>query len=98
MEKTILISLSLEEFKELVKESVMEIYIEQEKERAKKCQDDKMLTRKEVANFLRISLPTLHQYQKDGRLKYYRIGRRVLFKKSEILDSIEVIRKYQRRH
>ena len=71
----------------------MEIFSEQEKERDKKFQDEKMLTRKELANFLHVSLPTLHKYQKEGRLKYYRIGSRVLFKKSEILDSIEVIRK-----
>ena len=42
MEKQILISLSVAEFKELVKESLMEIFIEQERD--KKHQDDKMLT------------------------------------------------------
>ena len=96
MEKQILISLSVAEFKELVKESLMEIFIEQEKD--KKPQDDKMLTRRELADLLHVSLPTIQKYQNEGRIKYYRIGSRVLYKKSEVLDSIEVNREFQRRY
>ena len=44
-------------------------------------------TRIEVAKMLRISLPTLTQYTKDGILKGYRIGRRVLYKQNEV-DSV----------
>lgn len=56
------------------------------------------LTRKEVAALLRISIPTLHELVKTGRLKAYRIGGRVLFNKSEVEDSLEEIesQKYKR--
>jgi excisionase family DNA binding protein len=49
------------------------------------------LTRKEVAALLRISIPTLHQLIKTGKLKGYRIGGRVLFNKAEVEGSLEEI-------
>nr|WP_321232381.1 helix-turn-helix domain-containing protein [uncultured Psychroserpens sp.] len=49
--------------------------------------EDKLLTRKEVAILLSISLPTLRAYVKRGLLKEHRIGARVLYKKSEVVDS-----------
>ena len=56
------------------------------------------LTRKEVAALLRISIPTLHELIKTGKLKGYRIGGRVLFNKSEVEESLEEIesQKYKR--
>ncbi len=59
--------------------------------------DNTLLTRKETAKMLQISLPTLHQYQKLGRIPFYRIGSRVLYKKHEIIKAIELPVKYQRR-
>jgi excisionase family DNA binding protein len=47
------------------------------------------ITRKEVAKLLKISLPTLHDYTKMGWLKSYRIGNRVLYKESDVIQSIE---------
>ncbi len=49
--------------------------------------EDKLLTRKEVAKLLSISLPTLRSYVKRGLLKEHRIGARVLYKKSEVIES-----------
>ena len=47
-------------------------------------QNDDYLTRKEAATQLNITLPTLGQYTKKGLLTSYKIGARVLYKKSEI--------------
>jgi len=47
-------------------------------------QNDDYLTRKETATQLNITLPTLGQYTKKGLLTSYKIGARVLYKKSEI--------------
>ncbi|GAB3018601.1 hypothetical protein GCM10027284_42060 [Cyclobacterium sediminis] len=46
------------------------------------------LTRKEAAEKLRISLVTLNEYSKRGVLKSYLIGGRVLYKESELEDSL----------
>jgi hypothetical protein len=49
---------------------------------------EELLTRKETAELLSISLPTLRNYVKRGLVNEKRIGSRVLYIKSEILDSL----------
>ena len=46
--------------------------------------EPKMLTRKEVANALRITLPTLRAYEIRGRLIPKRAGKRVLYTKQDV--------------
>ncbi len=60
--------------------------------------DDTLLTRKEVSQMLHISLPTLHQFQKNGRIPFYRIGGRVLYKKGQVLKAIELPIKYRKNY
>jgi len=53
--------------------------------------DLKYVSRFEVARMLKISLPTLHDWTNLGRLKAYKIGRRVLYKADEIDEAITKI-------
>lgn len=46
--------------------------------------NDEYLTRKQCAERLHITLPTLHAYINKGMLVAYKIGRRTLFKSSEV--------------
>lgn len=48
----------------------------------------KLLTRKDTAKLLRISLPTLHDWTKTGIVKAYRIGNRVLYKLEEVKEAL----------
>ncbi len=43
------------------------------------------LDQREAAKFLRISLPTIINWKKQNKIPYYQEGRKVLFKKSELL-------------
>lgn len=53
---------------------------------------DELLTRKEVASLLKISLPTLHHHHQRGILvPTHKVGRRLLYLKSEVLRSIEYV-------
>jgi excisionase family DNA binding protein len=47
------------------------------------------ITRAEVARLLKITLPTLHDWTKQGWLKAYKIGSRVLYKLEEVQQSVE---------
>ena len=49
-------------------------------------------TRKETAEMLNISLPTLNQYTKKRILTGYRVGARVLYKQSEIESALTQIK------
>ncbi len=69
--------------KETVEESVKKLI------QPKSRQQEGYVTRKELAKHLKISLPTLHEYTKSGILPGYRIGGRVLYKLSEVEQSLQ---------
>jgi excisionase family DNA binding protein len=52
----------------------------------------KLLSRKETAARLHVTLPTLNQWVKDGRVKAHRVGRKVLFKSAEVDAALNVIK------
>jgi len=60
-------------------------------------QSAKYFTRSEAAKLLKISLPTLGDYTKLGWLQSYKLGKRVLYKKEEVLTSIEKLATYKYR-
>ncbi len=47
------------------------------------------LDRRQVAKIIGVSLVTLNEYCRQGIIPSYRIGRRVLFKQSEIEEAVE---------
>ena len=53
--------------------------------------DKDLKSRKETARILTISLPTLHQFTKDGIIRAYRIGHRVLYKQEDIENALKII-------
>jgi hypothetical protein len=48
-----------------------------------------LITRKETASLLGITLPTLRTWSLDGRLKAYYINTRVRYKRGEVLQSLK---------
>ena len=53
---------------------------------------EELLTRAQAAELLSVTLPTLREYTKKGLITGYRMGSRVRYKRSEILDSLQKIR------
>jgi|GEM_PF-422559 len=53
---------------------------------------DQLRTRKETAARLSITLATLHEYTKSGRISAYRIGNRVLYKDSDIQNALRQVK------
>jgi excisionase family DNA binding protein len=52
--------------------------------------EENFITRVEVAELLGINLVSLWRYTRQGLLPYYRIGRKMYFRKSEIIASMKV--------
>lgn len=53
---------------------------------------EELLTREEAAELLGITLPTLRDYTRRGLVEGYRIGARVRYKRTEVLNSLQRIR------
>lgn len=62
-------------------------------------QAPRMYTRKEVAERLNVSLPTVHELMKQGIIVPTYVGRKPLFKVQDIEEAISTgeLRKYKRR-
>jgi excisionase family DNA binding protein len=92
--KGIIIPLTEEEFQEHIATAIgktLENYIP-------KSKDIEYLTRKETSQRLHISLPTLNEYTKSGKIRAYWINGRVLYRKDDVdfaLIAIEPL-KYRR--
>jgi len=91
MEKTIMLHcISPDEFKQIIKEAIKE-----ELSRVRKQLEEKdseiLLTREEVCAILKINKTSLWKWTKSGKLIRYVIGNRVLYKKSEVLESLKKI-------
>lgn len=82
-------SIPLDELIELLSERVCE------KLAAKETKEEKLLTSKQVCDLLSITAPTLNDRCSNGLIKKYRTGRKVLFKESEILASLQNLAKYK---
>jgi excisionase family DNA binding protein len=50
--------------------------------------DEDYLTRDETAKMLRISLQGLTKYMSEGRVPFHKLGRRTLFKRSEVEKAL----------
>lgn len=87
MEQILLQGISLQEFKEILIETVEQkfnVLPVQSKVQSKR----KYLSRIEVAELLQVSLPTLNEWTKLGYVQSYRIGNRVFYKAEEIERSL----------
>jgi excisionase family DNA binding protein len=92
--KTIFIQLSEEELQEQIMIAVQKAL----EKFTPKNHEVAYITRKEAAALLHVSLPTLHEYTKTGKLKSLRIHGRVLYSREDIdsaLTSVETL-KYRR--
>jgi predicted DNA-binding transcriptional regulator AlpA len=85
---------TIKEFKSLIKETIektMKDVLKSTEESNKVIDsEDKLLTRDEVMKMLKISHSTLYHYQRKDILPFIKIGSRVYFKKSDIVDNIHL--------
>jgi hypothetical protein len=60
--------------------------------------EEKLLSPKEACQLFqpKISLPTLAKWEKDGRIPCHRLGGRIYYKKSEVIGSLETLKKYSK--
>jgi len=84
MEEIIFTKMTTKELKDLITECVSQVLTEQSRTPEKK-EEETLLTVAELSKYLGVSKVTIHIWKWEGKLPFYRMGRRVYFKKSEIL-------------
>jgi excisionase family DNA binding protein len=58
---------------------------------------DELVTRRQAAQYLGLSLPTLHDYTLRGIIPAYRLGSRVRYRKGELLNALLQVRTVKHR-
>lgn len=86
LQKTEVYNVNTHELIEQITKEIEKVLLKREEEKEKK--NECLLTRKEAAKFLKINLSTLHNYCKQNKLKPLGLGKRVYFKKEELLNSL----------
>ena len=85
-----LLNLSTDELKEAIL-SELKPQLESLRQELRQQEPEEYLTRKELAEKLKITLPTITDWSKKGILKSYRVGKLVRFKKSEVDKALKEI-------
>lgn len=86
MNDIILTPIRLCELEILIQNSVERALSENNKKQTTTQSPDEFLTIQQVSKLLDVSLVTLHKWKKQGKIKFYRFGSRIRFKKSDILN------------
>jgi len=56
-------------------------------------QENNILTRKDLAKLLSVSIPTIHNWANSGIITAYKIGNQTRFKKDETLKALKKVNK-----
>ena len=89
MKKLILEQFTSDEFKELLSDVIKSELSQLKLETPLSNEDNYLLTRKEVAKLLRISLPTLHDWTNKDIIQSYSLGlNRRRYKRDEVLAML----------
>lgn len=51
--------------------------------------EEKLLTVKEAAAFMKVSTSTIHNWKREGRIPFHSIGRRIVFKPKELVATLQ---------
>jgi excisionase family DNA binding protein len=89
MKEIYFLGCSLEEAADTFAEKASERFFEKFTKLYSEKESIEFLTRQETAQFLKITLPTLHAWTKTGKLTSYRLGTKVRYKKSEVILALE---------
>jgi len=89
IDRIVLLSIPIEELKEIIGEVVEEKLREFSSNLSHKMPPEKeFLKRQEVCQMLQVNSVTLWRYAREGRLKQYRVGRKVFFLSEEVRDAL----------
>ena len=93
MKNSILLqNLSVEELQELIGSTVKTNLAELQKELTSNEFTEELLTREETCKFLKIDSSTLWTWTNKGKVKAYGIGARRYYKRSELMESLTLLK------
>lgn len=91
MKQNILIEISINELEINVKKWIWDVLLEFQKNEGNNKSYPELLTSNEVSKLLNVTLATLHNWSKQGKLTPKKIGTRILYSKEQVMSALEDI-------
>jgi hypothetical protein len=88
MEKTIFTSLSADDLRGMISECIKDALMLESKVKSPNPVPEDLLSIEDIQKVFRVSKVTVHKWKKKGLLPFYKMNRKVYFKKSEVIDSM----------
>ena len=89
MEKQIFTSFDLDELKEIIQDCISNSLLKESQTINKEEKEEELLTIDSIQKLFRVSKVTIHKWKKKGLIPYYKLNRRLYFKKSEVINSLQ---------
>lgn len=91
MQNVILSQIPIKDLKEIITEWGNQLIQETKKNNLENRNESDFITIQECAEMLKCSIPTVHDHIKKGLYTRYKIGRKTLIKRSEVIQAIQKI-------
>jgi excisionase family DNA binding protein len=79
-----------------IMDGLREIVRDELKQQGRADLAEKLLTPKEAADLLRVSMVTIWQWEKQGRIAKHSMGGRTYFKYSELMAGLDTLQRYRK--
>jgi excisionase family DNA binding protein len=91
--QTVLITLNELDLQALLRNTIEEVLSKTTQPATDKAtHSDRLLSIEEVCTLLKISKPTLHNWKREGRLPFHRMGAKVYFKEAEVMEAMKSVK------
>ena len=81
-------SLNVEELTDIIRKCLSEMAINGNRETVNVAPSDDLLNIEDIQKIFNVSKVTVHKWKKKGLIPFYKMNRKVYFKKSEVIDSM----------
>lgn len=88
MSGTIFTSLNVEDLFDMIKKCVEDAVSLKTKEVSQSPPSDELLNIEDIQKIFNVSKVTVHKWKKKGLIPFYKMNRKVYFKKSEVISSM----------
>lgn len=88
MEQTLFTTIKIDDLVGIIKQSVSDALFQKKDENCMKEPTDDLLSIEDIQILFNVSKVTVHKWKKKGLLPYYKMNRKVYFKKSEVIASM----------
>jgi hypothetical protein len=85
---TIFTNLNVDELSEIIKKCISEVVSATNKVKPQELPTDDLLNIDDIQKIFNVSKVTVHKWKKKGLIPFYKMNRKVYFKKSEVIDAM----------